>query len=39
MWALGWHICSQLRGYLVVMKDKQNNKIVTTHKEEAPPQA
>ena len=35
-WALSLHICSQLRGDLLAMKDKQNNKIVTTHKEEAP---
>ena len=33
-WALSLHICSQLRGDLVAMKEGQDNKIVTTHKEE-----
>ena len=33
-WALSLHICSQLRGDLVAMKVGQENKIVTTHKEE-----
>jgi len=35
-WALSLHICSQLHSDLVAMKVKQNNRIVTTHKEEAP---
>ena len=33
-WALSLHICSQLRGDLVAMKERQDNKIVTTHREE-----
>ena len=33
-WALSLYICSQLRGDLVAMKEGQDNKIVTTHKEE-----
>ena len=32
--ALSLHICSKLRGDLVAMKEGQDNKIVTTHKEE-----
>ena len=35
-WALSLNTCSQLRGDLLAMKDKQNNKTTTTHKEEAP---
>ena len=35
-WALSLHTCSQLRGDLLAMKDTQNNKTTTTHKEEAP---
>ena len=35
-WALSLHICSQLRGDLAAMKDKQTDKIVTTHEEETP---
>ena len=34
--ALSLHTCSQLQGDLLAMKDKQNNKTTTTHKEEAP---
>ena len=35
-WALSLHTCSQLRDDLLAMKDKQNNKTTTPHKEEAP---
>ena len=35
-WTLSLHTCSQLRGDRLAMKDKQNNKTTTTHKEEAP---
>ena len=34
-WALSLHTRSQLRGDPLAMKDKQNNKTTTTHKEEA----
>ena len=35
-WDLSLRACSQQRGDLLAMKDKQNNKTTTTHKEDAP---
>ena len=35
-WVLSLHTSSQLRGDLLVMKDKQHNNTTTTHREEAP---
>ena len=35
-WTLSLHTCSHLRGDRLAMKDKQNNKTTTTHKEEVP---
>ena len=35
-WNLSWHTCSQLRDDMLAMKDKENNKTSTTHKEKAP---
>ena len=35
-WTLSWNTCSQLWGDRLAMKDKQNNKTTTTHKEEVP---
>ncbi len=34
--ALSLHTCSQLRGDLLAMKDKQNNKTTITHNEAGP---
>ena len=36
IWALSLRTCSQPRGDLLAMKDKQNNKTTITHKEAGP---
>ena len=35
-WALSLHVCSQLRSDLMAMKEEQDTKTVSTHKEENP---